>query len=32
MKITTYDVNGVDGCLPMLLHWLARALLDVTCL
>ena len=32
MKIATDNVNGVDGCLPVLLHWLARSQLDVTCL
>ena len=32
MKIATYNVNGVDGRLPVLLHWLARSQPDVACL
>ncbi len=32
MKIATYNVNGVNGCLPVLLHWLAHSQPDVACL
>ena len=32
MKIATYNVNGVNGRLPVLLHWLAEAAPDVVCL
>ena len=32
MKIATYNVNGVNGRLPVLLHWLARSEPDVACL
>ena len=32
MKIATYNVNGVNGRLPVLLQWLAEAQPDVVCL
>ncbi|MCW3127712.1 MAG: xthA [Bacteroidetes bacterium] len=32
MKIATYNVNGVNGRLPVLLHWLAESKPDVACL
>jgi exodeoxyribonuclease-3 len=32
MKIATYNVNGVNGRLPVLLKWLAEAKPDVVCL
>jgi exodeoxyribonuclease III len=32
MKIATYNVNGVNGRLPVLLRWLAEAQPDVACL
>ena len=32
MKIATYNVNGVNGRLPVLLRWLAEAKPDVVCL
>ena len=32
MKIATYNVNGVNGRLPVLLDWLAKAQPDVVCL
>lgn len=32
MKITTYNVNGVNGRLPVLLRWLEQARPDVACL
>src|SRR6202165_90882 len=32
MKIATYNVNGVNGRLPVLLQWLADAQPDVVCL
>lgn len=32
MKIATFNVNGVNGRLPQLLAWLARAQPDVVCL
>ena len=32
MKIATYNVNGVNGRLPVLLEWLAEAQPDVVCL
>lgn len=32
MKIATYNVNGVNGRLPVLLRWLAEAKPDVACL
>ena len=32
MKIATYNVNGVNGRLPVLLRWLAEARPDVVCL
>jgi exodeoxyribonuclease-3 len=32
MKIATYNVNGVNGRLPVLLRWLAQARPDIACL
>lgn len=32
MKIATYNVNGVNGRLPILLRWLGEAAPDVVCL
>jgi exodeoxyribonuclease III len=32
MKIATYNVNGVNGRLPVLLHWLEECAPDVVCL
>jgi exodeoxyribonuclease III len=32
MKIATYNVNGVNGHLPVLLRWLSEAAPDVVCL
>jgi exodeoxyribonuclease-3 len=32
MKIATYNVNGVNGRLPVLLRWLAQSQPDVVCL
>jgi exodeoxyribonuclease-3 len=32
MKIATYNINGINGRLPVLLQWLARASPDVVCL
>ncbi len=32
MKIATYNVNGVNGRLPVLLRWLAESKPDVVCL
>jgi exodeoxyribonuclease III len=32
LKIATYNVNGVNGHLPVLLRWLAEAKPDVVCL
>jgi exodeoxyribonuclease-3 len=32
MKIATYNVNGVNGRLPVLLHWLAETAPDIVCL
>jgi exodeoxyribonuclease-3 len=32
MKIATYNVNGINGRLPVLLRWLASAQPDVACL
>jgi exodeoxyribonuclease-3 len=32
MKIATYNVNGVNGRLPVLLRWLEQAAPDVVCL
>jgi exodeoxyribonuclease-3 len=32
MKIATFNVNGVNGRLPVLLRWLAEATPDVVCL
>ena len=32
MKIATYNINGINGRLPLLLEWLAEAEPDVVCL
>lgn len=32
MKIATYNVNGINGRLPVLLRWLAQAQPDIVCL
>ena len=32
MKVATYNVNGVNGRLPVLLRWLAEAQPDIVCL
>ncbi len=32
MKIATYNINGVNGRLPVLLRWLSEAKPDVVCL
>jgi exodeoxyribonuclease-3 len=32
VKIATYNVNGVNGRLPVLLRWLAEEQPDVVCL
>src|SRR5690606_14314494 len=32
MKIATYNVNGINGRLPVLLRWLGEAQPDVVCL
>jgi exodeoxyribonuclease-3 len=32
MKIATYNVNGVNGRLPVLLRWLDLAAPDIVCL
>src|SRR5436190_16010764 len=32
MKIATFNVNGINGRLPVLLRWLAEAKPDVVCL
>src|ERR1700728_2806503 len=32
MKVATYNVNGINGRLPILLRWLAEAQQDVVCL
>ena len=32
MKIATYNVNGVNGRLPILLRWLGESAPDVVCL
>lgn len=32
MKIATYNVNGVNGRLPVLLQWLKEAEPDIVCL
>ena len=32
MKIATYNVNGVNGRLPVLLRWLNEAKPDIVCL
>src|SRR5947199_5342205 len=32
MKIATYNVNGINGRLPVLLRWLERSAPDIACL
>src|SRR4051812_38337760 len=32
MKLATYNVNGVNGRLPVLLRWLAESQPDIACL
>jgi exodeoxyribonuclease-3 len=32
VRIATYNVNGVNGRLPVLLRWLGEAAPDVVCL
>ena len=32
MRIATFNVNGINGRLPVLLRWLATAEPDVVCL
>jgi exodeoxyribonuclease-3 len=32
MKIATFNVNGINGRLPVLLRWLAEVSPDVVCL
>ncbi len=32
MKIATYNVNGINGRLPVLLDWLEQSVPDVICL
>ena len=32
MKIATYNVNGVNGRLPVLIRWLDEAQPDIVCL
>ena len=32
MKIATYNVNGVNGRLPVLLRWLNESKPDIVCL
>lgn len=32
MRVATYNVNGVNGRLPVLLRWLEQAKPDVVCL
>ncbi|MFD2514824.1 endonuclease/exonuclease/phosphatase family protein [Pontibacter locisalis] len=32
MKIATYNVNGINARLPVLLDWLKRSAPDVACL
>src|SRR3954466_4996840 len=32
MKIATYNVNGINGRLPVLLQWLKEAAPDIVCL
>jgi endonuclease/exonuclease/phosphatase family metal-dependent hydrolase len=32
MKVATFNVNGVNGRLPVLLRWLAEAAPDIVCL
>ena len=32
MKIATYNVNGVNGRLPVLLRWLEASRPDIVCL
>ena len=32
MKLATYNVNGINGRLPVLLRWLEQSEPDVVCL
>jgi len=32
MRIATFDVNGINGRLPVLMRWLTDAQPDVACL
>src|SRR5215207_9508567 len=32
MKVATYNVNGINGRLPVLLRWLEQSQADVVCL
>ncbi len=32
MKIATYNVNGINGRLPVLLRWLSETAPDIVCL
>lgn len=32
MKIATFNVNGINGRLPVLLRWLEEAQPDIVCL
>ena len=32
MKLATFNVNGVNGRLPVLLRWLEQAAFDIVCL
>jgi len=32
LKIATYNINGINGRLPVLLRWLAEAQPDIVCL
>jgi exodeoxyribonuclease-3 len=32
MKVATYNVNGVNGRLPVLLKWLKQSQPDIVCL
>ena len=32
MKLATYNVNGINGRLPVLLRWLQQSKPDVVCL
>jgi len=31
MKIATFNVNGINARLPVILHWLANAVPDIVC-